>query len=195
MKRFSVIAVSLLFVAFLAVSATAQTAPGGVGLIDWGVLEDPTKGIKKYVAALNALDLEFKPANDELKAMATKYEAQAKEIQNFKDLIEQRKPIPISDAEVQKKIDALGQLERDIKKKQEDAKAAYGSRANVVLGPIQDDILKALGDFAVARGFSMILDGAQLQRSGMLLAFNPKSNVTEEFITFYNARPATPPAK
>ena len=95
MKRFSVIAVSLLFMAFLAVSAQAQTAPvGGVGLIDWGVLEDPVKGLKKYVAALNALETEFKPVNDELKLMGTKYEAQAKEIQSFKDLIEQRKQNP-----------------------------------------------------------------------------------------------------
>lgn len=192
MKRFSVITVSLLVVAFLTVSAKAQT--GGVGLIAWDAFGDPTKGIKKYVAALNALDVEFKPVNDELKAMATKYDASAKELQGFKDLIDANKPVPIPMTEVQKKADALAQLERDIKKKQEDAKANYNSRSNVVLGPITDEILKAMGEYATTKGFSVILDGAQLERSGLLLAFAPKSNVTEDFIAWFNARPATPAA-
>ncbi|HNQ15105.1 MAG TPA: OmpH family outer membrane protein, partial [Pyrinomonadaceae bacterium] len=87
--------------------------------------------------------------------------------------------------------DTLGQLERDIKKQQEDAKATYQSRFNVVVGPIQDDIIKALSDYATAKGYAVILDGARLQEAQILLGFNQKANVTEDFILFYNSRPAT----
>ncbi len=190
MKRFSFIAVGLFFAAFMAVAANAQTAaPLSVGLVDWGKFEDPTKGIKKYVAALNALDVEFKPVNDELRTLATKFDALGKEIQGFKDLIDGGKNIPISQADLQKKVDSYGQLDRDIKKKQEDAKAAYQSRANIVIGPIQDDILNALSEYATAKGYAMILDGARLQQGGILLGFNRKADVTDDFIVFYNARP------
>ncbi len=193
MKRVSLVAVTLLFAAFLAVSAHAQTPTTGdkIGLIAWGAFEDPTKGIKKYVAAINSLETEFKPVNDELKTLAAKYEALGKEIQGLRELKESGKPVPVSDSEIQKKIDNLGQLERDIKKKQEDAKAAYQSRFNVVVGPIQDDIIKALSDYATAKGYAVILDGARLQETQILLGFNQKANVTEDFILYYNSRPAT----
>jgi Skp family chaperone for outer membrane proteins len=194
MKRFALVAVSLFFAAFLTISAQAQTTPTGgdkIGLIAWGAFEDPAKGIKKYVAGLNQLEVEFKPVNDDLRAMGTKWEALGKEIQDLQKLVSENKPVPIPPAEIQKKVDAYGQMERDIKKKQEDAKAAYQSRFNVVIGPIQDDIIKALNDYATAKGYAVILDGARLQESGILLGFSQKANVTEDFIVFYNARPAT----
>ncbi len=193
MKRFSLVAVSFVFAVFMAVSVHAQTptGPDKIGLVAWGAFEDPAKGIKKYVAALNSLDVEFKPTNDELRSMAAKYEALGTEIQGLKKLVDEGKPVPISQLEIKKKVDSYGQMERDIKKKQEDAKAAYESRFSVVVGPVQDDIIKAMSEFAAAKGYSLILDGARLQESGILLGFNPKTNVTEEFIVFYNARPAT----
>ena len=53
------------------------------------------------------------------------------------------------------------------------------------------DIGKALDEFAKKNGYSLILDGAKLDGAGLILAFDEKSEVTKEFITFYNARPAT----
>ena len=194
MKRFSVVAVSLVFAAFLAVSVPAQTPTTGgdkIGLIAWGAFGDPAKGIKKYVAAQNALEVEFKPATDELKTMVAKYEALGKELQGLKDLIDQRKPVPISDLEIKKKQDAFSQMERDIKKKDEDLKFASQSRAEIVIGPIEDDILKALNEYAKAKGYAVILDGAKLLQGGILLGYNDKVNVTDDFILFYNARPVT----
>ena len=60
------------------------------------------------------------------------------------------------------------------------------------MGPIQNDIGKAMQDFAAAKGYDLILDAAKLDSQQILLAFIPgKVDVTKEFITFYNARPAT----
>ncbi len=45
-------------------------------------------------------------------------------------------------------------------------------------------------EFAKQKGYALILDAANLDKAGLLLAFDEKYNITAEFITFYNARPA-----
>ena len=60
------------------------------------------------------------------------------------------------------------------------------------MGPLHQDIGKAMQDYANQKGFDLILDAAKLDNAGLILAFNPaKVDVTKDFITFYNARPAT----
>ncbi len=191
MKKFSLIAASLIFAAIFAVSASAQTGDK-IGLVAWDMFGDPTKGIKKYSAALTTLDNEFKPLNTELQGMLTKYQTLQKEITTMQDtLAKNPTTAPFKPEAVQAKIDELGQLERDIKKKQEDGKAKYQSRYATVMGPISNDIIKAMNEFAEQKGYAVILDGAKLEESGLLVGFAKKANITDEFIIFYNARPAT----
>jgi Skp family chaperone for outer membrane proteins len=198
MRKFSLIAVTLIFAAFLAVSASAQTGDK-IGLIAWDAFEDQTKGIKRYAAAIAAVDKEFEPINLELRTMITKYQALQTEIQNLQKQLAGTGTVPVNQTALQTsinaKVDELGQLERDIKKKQEDAKAKYQSRFNTVVGPIQADIYKALSEYAEKNGYAVILDGAKLEQAGVLLGFAPKANITDAFITFYNARPATTAAR
>lgn len=191
MKKINLIAVSLIFAAMLAVSASAQTGDK-IGLVAWDAFGDPTKGIKKYSAALTVLENEFKPINTELQGMLTKYQTMQKEIQNMQETYQKNpQTSPFKPEAIQAKIDELGQMERDIKKKQEDGKAKYQSRYATLLGPVQNDIMKAMNEYAAAKGYAVILDGAKLEESGILLGFAPKTNITDDFILFYNARPAT----
>jgi len=61
-----------------------------------------------------------------------------------------------------------------------------------VMGPILQDIGRAMDDFAKQKGFALILDAAKLEGAGLILAVDlAKVDVTKEFITFFNARPAT----
>lgn len=185
-------AVGIIFTALFAVSAFAQTgaAPatvtGKVGLINTFAFDDEKAGIAKYRAALNALDAEFKTLNDELQASGARLQALGKEIDNL------RKPggAPIGEAALNAKVEEYRTLDTQIKRKQEDAKAQYNKRYPVVVGPVYGDILKALTDFAKQKGYAVILDGAKLEESGILMGFDEKYNVTAEFIQFYNARPA-----
>ncbi len=190
MKKFNLIAVSLIFAAMLAVSAAAQTGDK-IGLVDWGQFGDPTKGIKKYSVALTALDKEFEIINNELRTMGTKYQTLQKEIAGIQEACQKDPKCPFDARTVQAKVDELGQIERDIKKKQEDGAAKYKSSYSMKIGPIQNDILKAMNEYAEQKGYSVIFDGAKLEEAGILLGFAKKTNVTDDFITFYNARPAT----
>jgi len=183
MKRVRLVAATIFFAALLAASAIAQSK---IVVVDTRAFDDKT-GITKYVTGMNTLESEFGPLDNEIKALATRYQALADEIKKL------QATNPMTDtvaATVRAKLDEYGKLERDIKFKQEDAKARYQSRYSTVMGPIMQDISKALQDYAKAKGYSLILDGAKLDEAQLVLAFDPAADATKEFITFYNARPA-----
>ena len=194
MKTFRLIALSFMFAALFAVSAFAQAAApttGRVGLINTSAFEDEKAGITKFRTALASVDAEFKKDNDDLRTMATRYQTMQTEIQKLQDAVKANpKALPIPETEIQKKVDDFGNLERQIKFKQEDAKTRYERRYQTVVGPILGDIYKAMQDFAKQKGYAVILDGVKLQESGILMAFDDKYNCTVEFVQFYNSRPA-----
>ena len=59
-----------------------------------------------------------------------------------------------------------------------------------MVGPVFNDIIKAMNDYAKQKGYSVIFDGAKLEESGVLIGFDDKYDVTKDFIVFYNQRPA-----
>jgi Skp family chaperone for outer membrane proteins len=191
MKAFSLTVAALFFTVIFAVSAFAQTNDAKIGLLDVGAFDADKGGIAKFVAALNKVDAELKTDKDAITLLGTKFQALQKEIQGYQDIISKGGKIPIADAEVQKKVDELGKMERDIKFKGEEYKARYERSYQINVGPVWADILKALSEFAEQKGYAVIFDGGKLEQAGVLLGFSKKYNVTQEFITFYNARPAT----
>lgn len=189
MKRFSLIAVSFIFSAVLMVSVVAQTpAPAGkIGLVNVNAFADEKAGITKFKNALASLDPEFKPAYDELKTLNTKYQTLGTEIQTAQ---KQNPAVPVKPESIQAKVDEFQTLELQIKRKQEDLKVRSERRYQQVVGPVYNDILRAMNDYAKAKGYAVILDGAKLEESGVLIGFDDKYDVTKDFIAFYNARPA-----
>ena len=193
MKTLRLVAVSFVFAAVFAVSAFAQTtAPTGkIALIDTRFF-DSKEGITKYVNAMTSLDNEFKPDFTSLQSMSTKIKTLQTDITNLQKQITDGK-VPVDEKSANSKVEEYDKLTREFKFKEEDLKVRYQRRELVVMNPIKQDIGKALDEFAKKNGFSLILDGAKLDGAGLILAFDDKSDVTKEFITFYNARP-TPAA-
>lgn len=194
MKRISLAAACIIFAAIFAVTASAQggaapATPGKIGLVNLNAFAADTGGIGKMKTAMNTLDAEFKPVNDKLKTMATRYQALGTEIENMRKNANPQ--VPMKPETVQAKVDEFQNLERDIKREQEDAKAKYDRRYSVVIGPVFNDILKAMNEYAKKNGYAMILDGSKLEEANILLGFDEKYDVTKDFITYYNARPAT----
>jgi len=196
-------AVGLFLAAFFAVSAltqgvAAQTAPTGkIGLIDTGAFFDdkPGAGIPKLKTAVNSVNAEFKSVNDELTTLGNQYQAKLDEYNKLKGAT-----VPANENDLVAKATAIQDMETTIKRKQEDAKAKYDRRMSQVVDPINQDIVKALNDYAKQKGYAVILDGAKLEQSGVLLGFDEKYDVTKDFITYYNGRSTaavtglTPPA-
>jgi Skp family chaperone for outer membrane proteins len=190
MRTFRLIAVSVFIAAVFAVSALAQTT-GKIGLINTQAFDDDKVGITKYVTALNSLETEFKPTFTELQTLATKIQALEKEIAGYREIIQKGGKIPISDADLNKKIEDYDKSLREYKFKEEGAKASYQRREQVVMGPIRQDIGNAIQEFTKKNGYTIMLDVAKLDNAGLILGLDETADVTKAFITFYNARPAT----
>lgn len=194
MRMIRVFAVSVFLAALLSVSAIAQTAPaaGKIAVINTYLFGEDKTGITKYINAVNALNTEFKPLDAELQTMVTRYQALVKEIQTLSDQAAANGgKVPIDPKAAQAKVDEKEKLERDIKFKQEDAKSRFEKRQQAVLGPVLQDIYKAVQEFSDQKGYLMILDISKMADADIIMALDKKADVTKDFIVFYNARPAT----
>lgn len=190
MKTLRLIVVSFALAAIFAVSAFAQTtASSKIGLINTQAF-DSKEGITKYINAMNALEKEFQPDNTALQTMGTKIKTLQTEIQNLQKQVQDGK-VPVDEKTVNAKLEEYDKLTREIKFKEDDAKARFARREQIVMSPVRQDIGKAIQDFATQKGYTIILDAAKLDNAGLILALDGKSDITKEFITFYNARPAT----
>ena len=190
MKRFSLVAVFAILAAISSVSVSAQ-GPGYKVVVINTQAFDGKDGIVKYTNAMTALETEFKPLDAKLQTLVTKYAALGKELKTLQDQITAG-TVPVNQQAAQAKADEYQTLELTIKRKQEDGKRRYEIRQPQVMGPILQDIGKAMQDFATAKGYDLIFDASKLDQQQILLAFIPaKVDVTKEFVTYYNARPAT----
>lgn len=192
MKNIRLITAGLFVLAFFSISAFAQaTQTGKVFVIDTYAFADEKAGITKFINASKQIDIEFQPRAKELQTIQDKMKAMAKEIQTLRDQYTKLgDKSPIKPEAIQAKIDDLEKMDIDFKRKQEDAKNAITKRQQTLLDPIRGDIYKAMDEFAKKKGYPIILDLAQLIENKIVLAIDDNIDVTKEFITFYNARPA-----
>ncbi|MEO6587973.1 MAG: OmpH family outer membrane protein [Pyrinomonadaceae bacterium] len=191
MKTLRFITTGFVLALVLAVSAFAQTnGDGKLGLIDTRFFDNGKDGIAKYAVAMDSLEKEFAGDNTALQTMGTRIQTLEKEIRDLQEKAAQPNS-PIKPETVSPKAEEYEKLTREFKFKQEDAKVRFERRQAVVLGPLNQDIGKAMQEFAKQKGYSLILDIAKIADSGLILALDGKANLTADFIKFYNTRPAS----
>ena len=192
MKSIRFIAVMMFFAAMFVTTTLAQTAPAQSGMkvavISTAAFGDEKTGITKFVKAYSDLRAEFKPRTDKLQTMQNRLATLAKEIESLS-----RTPnTVVSQGEIDKKREEGERLQREYTFEAEELKAALQRREQAVVGPIFNDIGKALQDYAKQKGYNMIFDISK-DENQMLLFFDLASAeaTTLDFIKFYNSRPAT----
>lgn len=194
MKRVSLFIVSLVFAAVFVVSSFAQNGgaaqppqTGKIGWVNTTAFGDEKEGVTKYVNALKALAAEVKPREVELQGIQTKLQNLAKEIQTM----QANTAVPVKPEAIQAKQEEGQRLQREFEFKKKEYDATVESRSPAVLGPISEDIQKALETFAKQKGYTVVLDIAPLANANAILVLDPTANITKEFIAYYNTRPAT----
>jgi Skp family chaperone for outer membrane proteins len=169
-------------------ASAAPSATGGanIAIIDIGAFGDEKTGIARLIGAYSTLQREFKPRQDELATMRTRGQNLLKEFDNLS------KSNVADPSSLTKKQDELQTLEKEIKRKQEDAQAAVAKRESELTEPIWDDVNKALRAFAAQRGISVIFEKSKLAGNGLMFVVNDSVDITSAFIAEYNQRnPAT----
>ena len=191
MSRF--IIYSLVSLILFAASASAQpAAPAAtkIGIANSNVFMDEKAGVVRLVNSAKALEAEFAPLRAELEALRKRLEGLAKEVETFRN--QSTNGVPVDQKALQAKYDEAEKLQRDLKFKQEDAQRRFERRRQALVGPVMDDVGRALNDFAKLNRYTVIFDIAK-DNVGLLVAVgDDKVDVTKEFIAYYNARPAPP---
>ena len=85
--------------------------------------------------------------------------------------------------------DAIDQKKKELQRKGEDAQSAYQKRLQEKLGPVYDDIGKALDVYAKAHGITLVLDVTKIQG---IVSASESLDITKPFISEFNSKnPAT----
>ena len=193
-------AVALLTTVAVFTSAQAQTRPPATGapaaqpqapatvavpdskmaMIYSDAFLDPKTGIAKFNSLMSTLTREFQPRQTELTNLQTRIQTLTKEINDTQSVADPNA--------IRQKREQLDQANVELKRKAEDAEAAYNKRRQDIFLPLQQDIGKALETFAKARGITVIVDGSQVP----VVYASDSLDITRAFINEFNAKnPAT----
>ena len=161
------------------------------GLIEWSasgvprkkIFADEKQGIVRIVTAMKRVESEFQPRRTELQQLQQKVNQLTEDINKTMTIA--------APQEIQRKQDTLDQAKKDAQRKGEDAQTAYNKRMQEVMGPVYEDLGKALDTFAKARGVTLLLDVSKIGPA--ILNTPPEAmDVTRAFITEFNTKfPAT----
>jgi Skp family chaperone for outer membrane proteins len=165
-------------------AGTAQTAAipeTKIALVNTDEFADEKTGITRLVAAMKKVDLEFQPRRTDLQTLQQQIEKATSDL---------NKAAPVQDPKVTaQQNDKVEQMKKEFQRKGEDAQAAYQKRLQEVLGPVYDDIGKALDAYAKAHGITLVLDVTKIQG---IVSASESLDITRPFITEFNSKnPAT----
>ena len=162
-------------------SATGNVPDTKLALVDTDQFLDEKAGIVRLVTAAKKVENEFLPRRTELQTLQAQIDKLTADLQ---------KAAPVQDQKVSaQQQDAIDSKKRELTRKTEDAQTQYQKRLQDMLGPVYDDIGKALDAYAKAHGITLILDVTKIQ--GIVSAAE-SLDITKAFITEFNSKnPAT----
>ncbi len=162
-------------------SATGNVPDTKLALVDTDQFLDEKAGIVRLVTAAKKVENEFLPRRTELQTLQGQIDKLTADLQ---------KAAPVQDQKVSaQQQDTIDSKKRELTRKTEDAQSQYQKRLQEMLGPVYDDIGKALDAYAKAHGITLILDVTKIQ--GIVSAAE-SLDITKAFITEFNSKnPAT----
>ncbi|MBK9162923.1 MAG: OmpH family outer membrane protein [Acidobacteria bacterium] len=196
MKKVLFLAVTLVFAGVFAAPAYSQGTTGAaagskMGWIDTRFFGDEKEGIKRLAAAYLALEKEAQPKEQELVGIQNRLQAIATEINTIRTAAAAPNAPPFNPRTITDKQDEAARLQREGEFKKKEFDAFLEKRSGELLGPVNQDIVQRISDFAKQKGYTVVFDISKMAEAGAILHLDPSTDITKEFITFYNARPAT----
>lgn len=200
MKLFK-LALAALALQLLGVSALAQQPGAGVPQKP----APPASLPKGKVAAINtaAFQEKVEEFKAKIESLNRQFEPRFKEVQGLVDKISALETTlksqngVLSPAKIAEMTENLDAMKREQKRKGEDLEADAGRARDKAFEPITGKLGKFAEGYTAKRGIVVLVDISQAIPSGIVVWFDPRSDVTEDFINEYNkANPvATAPPK
>lgn len=189
MTKFRFAAFAFLIATVFSASAFTQTAAAKIAFINSEAFYEEKAGITKLVNALKQLEREFAPKNQELTGLNNKLAAITTELQNMQKL----PAAQFNQVAFNTKREEGESLKREFDYKKTEAENAVAKRRSTLIGPISQEIGKAIDEYAKKNGYTVILDPSKLSEA--MLHYAEGADSTKDFIAFFNAKtPAAPAA-
>lgn len=189
MKLFK-LALAALALQLLSVSALAQqpaagapqkaAAPtllpnGKLAVINTAAFQEK---VEEFKAKVDSLNRQFEPRVKEVQGLKDKINA-------LETTLKSQGPL-LSPAKVAEMTENLDTMKRDHKRKAEDLEADAGRARDKAFEPITGKLGKFAEDYTAKRGIVMLVDISNALQSGVVIWFDPRSDVTQDFINEYN---------
>jgi Skp family chaperone for outer membrane proteins len=193
--RLRIVIQTVLAIASLAIAASAQaTAPqsrpaatkGKIAFINTGIFQDQ---IGEFKARVDALNRQFEPRVRDLQSKGERVAALENTIKTQSGVL--------APAKLAETNEQLEREKREYQRKQEDLEADGNRAKDQVLGPIREKLTKFVEAYTEKRGITMLIDLANAIQSNTIVWFDPRADITQDFVAEYNkTNPVTgaPPA-
>jgi outer membrane protein len=151
------------------------------------------ENVDEFKAKIDSLTRQFEPRVKEVQGLADKINALETTLKSQNGVL--------SPAKIAEMTENLDSMKREHKRKSEDLEADAGRARDKAFEPITSKLSKFAEDYTAKHGIVMLWDIANGLQSGTVIWFDPRADVTRDFITEYNkanpvATAATkPPAK
>ena len=145
---------------------------------------DPKTGITRFSAVLSKVNAEFDQRQKQLDAQKIALQQLQAEIAKMQN------PAPgvqVDQKILRAKADEFTQKNTTYTRDGQDAQQAYAKRRDELLGPLNEEIGKALEVFAKAHGITVIIDGSQVP----LVYAADNIDITTRFIADFNSKNST----
>ena len=192
------------FIALFAISSVAlaqqpaatQPKPSGAPLLPKGKLAVINTGIfqeqvEEFRAKVDQLNRQFEPRVKDVQSLADKINALETTIKSQSAVL--------TPARVAEMTENLEGMKREYQRKGEDLQAEAGRARDRAFEPITGKLTKFAEDYTAKRGIIVLVDIGNAVQSGTVLWYDPRTDVTQDFVKEYNkanpvatAAPAAP---
>ncbi|HYP28019.1 MAG TPA: OmpH family outer membrane protein [Blastocatellia bacterium] len=169
-------------------AAPAALPKGKIAVINTAAFQEQ---IQEFKTKLAAIDRQFEPRTKEIQTEGDQINALENTIKTQSNTL--------SAARVAELTEQVATRKRNYQRKVEDLQSEAGRVQQQTMAPVTEKLGNFAKEYTAKRGIVMLIDLGNALQSGTVVWWDPKSDVTQDFINEYNkaypvqgAAPATP---
>ena len=161
-----------------AAAAKTPTLPKGkVAVINTALFQEQ---VLEFKAKMDELNRQFEPRVKDVRGLADRISAQENTIKT------QSQGGALSAARVAEMTEQLEAWKKDYQRKAEDLQADATRAKDRAFEPLSAKLVKFAQDYTARHGIVHLIDLGNSLQSGLLLWYDPRTDITQDFISEYN---------
>jgi len=155
--------------------APAVLPKGKIAVVNTAVFQD---AIQEFKSKLDSIEKQFAPRTKEIQTDADQINALENTIKTQGNTL--------SAARVAEMTEQVERRKRNYQRKVEDLQSEAGRVQQQVMAPVQEKLTRFAQEYTAKRGIVMLIDLGNAFQSGTIVWWDPKTDVTQDFIAEYN---------